>query len=66
MSAVKEPKPTARSVVRRLAAASLVLWLAGVGCFFGCEMGVAEAAEAGGQQTAVAQEDSCPAFAGHD
>ncbi len=67
MPAVKEPKPTARSVVRRLAAASLVLWLAGVGCFFGCEMGVVKAAaEAGGQETAAAESDSCPAFAGHD
>jgi hypothetical protein len=25
-------------VARRLTAAALVLWLAGVGCFFGCEM----------------------------
>ena len=67
MSAVKEPKPTARSVVRRLAAASLVLWLAGVGCFFGCEMGVVKAAaETVGRETAVEQEDSCPAFAGPD
>ena len=67
MPAVKEPKPTARSVVRRLAAASLVLWLAGVGCFFGCEMGVVKAAaETVGREAAFAREDSCPAFAGHD
>jgi hypothetical protein len=65
MSAVSEPQLTARLIGRRLAAAALVLWLAGVGCFFGCEMGVVSAAGADGR-TAVAQGDSCPAFAGHD
>jgi hypothetical protein len=65
MSAVSEPKLTARLIGRRVAAAALVLWLAGVGCFFGCEMGVVSAAKAD-EQAAAAQGDSCPAFAGHD
>ena len=65
MPVVSEPKNIARLIVRRLAAAALVLWLAGVGCFFGCETGVASAAE-GDKQESAARADSCPAFAGHD
>ena len=67
MHAVSEPKPKAPVIVRRLTAAALVLWLAGVGCFFGCEMGVvsAVAAEAD-EREAVEQTESCPAFAGRD
>ncbi len=65
MPDVFEPRLTARSIVRRLTAAALVLWLGGVGCFFGCDMGVVSAAESDGQMT-TAQADSCPAFAGHD
>ena len=66
MSAVSEPKPKASVIVRRLTAAALVLWLAGVGCFLGCEMGVVSAAAEAVEQESVAQGDSCPAFAGHD
>lgn len=53
-------------IVRRLTAAALVLWLAGVGCFFGCEMGVVSAAAEADKRGAVEQPESCPAFAGHD
>ena len=66
MSAVSEPKLTTSVIVRRLTAAALVLWLAGVGCFFGCEMGVVSAAAEAAGQESLAQGDSCPAFAGHD
>ena len=43
-----------------------MLWLAGVGCFFGCEMGVVSAATEVDEGEAVEQPESCPAFAGHD
>lgn len=68
MQAVSGPKLTASVIVRRLAAAALVLWLAGVGCFFGCEMGVVSAAEAEAVESSprAARADSCPAFSGHD
>jgi hypothetical protein len=67
MLAVSEPKLTARLIGRRVAAAALVLWLAGVGCFFGCEMGVVSAAaEEVDGQAAVEKSESCPAFAGGD
>ena len=59
------PHFKARVIARRLAAAALVLWLGGVGCLLGCEMGVVSAAAAE-EQTATTQGDSCPAFSGHD
>lgn len=67
MPVVSESKLTARLIARRVVAAALVLWLAGVGCFFGCEMGVVSAAaeEVDGQK-AFEESDSCPAFAGGD
>jgi hypothetical protein len=65
MTAVSRPKLTARLIARRLVAAALVLWLGGVGCFFGCETGVVSAAAPDGRK-AFAEADSCPAFAGHD
>ena len=69
MHAVFEPRLTARLMVRRLAAAALVLWLAGVGCFFGCEMGVVSAASAASgadEPAAMETSESCAAFAGGD
>ena len=66
MSAVTEPKLKASGIVRRLAAGALVLWMAGVGCFFGCEMGVVSAAAGADEREAVEQTESCPAFAGRD
>jgi hypothetical protein len=52
-------------MIRRLVAFVFVLWLAGVGCFVGCEMNVAAAAPKDESQ-AAAQTESCPAFSGHD
>jgi hypothetical protein len=49
---------------RRLTAAALIVWLAGVGCFFGCEMSVS--ASTADEHRAATRADSCPAFAGHD
>jgi hypothetical protein len=66
MSAVSEPKLKASVIVRRLTAAALVLWMAGVGCFFGCEMGVVSAAAEADEREVVEQPESCPAFAGRD
>jgi hypothetical protein len=51
-------------VIRRLPAIALVLWLAGLGCFLGCEMSVSAAT--GDEHKVAAQADSCPAFTGHD
>lgn len=51
-------------IARRLAACALVLWLAGVGCFFGCEMSAS--ATPADERQAGPQADSCPAFAVHD
>lgn len=51
-------------VARRLAASALVLWLAGVGCFLGCEMSVA--ASPADDSIEVTQADSCPSMSGHD
>lgn len=55
---------TIAAMTRRCAALIFVLWLAGVGCFVGCEMNVA-AAPKHESQTA-SQTESCPAFSGHD
>jgi hypothetical protein len=49
-------------VARRLAAATLVLWLAGAGCFFGCEMVTASAAARQAESTAHSRHAS----SGHD
>lgn len=66
MTAVSESKHTPVLIVRRAAAAALVLWMAGVGCFLGCEMRVVSEAAGAEAREAVAQGDSCPAFAGRD
>jgi hypothetical protein len=66
MSSVSESKLTPVSIIRRVAAAALVLWMAGVGCLFGCEMGVVSESAGVEAREAAAQEESCPAFAGHD
>lgn len=64
MPAMFAPKIKAGLVVRRLVASALVLWLAGVGCFFGCEMSASAAPS--GEHQASAKEKSCPAFSGDD
>ena len=64
MLTVFTSKASVGAVSRRLAAVALVLWLAGVGCLFGCEMD-ALAVPAGGSQ-AAAEAESCPAFSGRD
>jgi hypothetical protein len=48
---------TAR-MIRRLAALALVLWLAGFGCFMGCEMNASAAPAVQGEASETA--DSCP------
>jgi len=50
---------------RRVVALTLVLWLAGVGCFLGCEFSVSAAGNAV-ETAAAGQAESCDAFAGHD
>ena len=50
--------------IRRLAAYTLVLWLAGAGCIIGCSGEVVGAAPAD-ESPASIREDSCPAFSGH-
>jgi len=50
-------------MIRRLAVFALVLWLAGVGCFLGCEMSVSAAPVAKTEASGTA--DSCP-MASHD
>ena len=58
------PKPTKPTrMIRRVATLALVLWLAGVGCFLGCEMSVSAAPFAKSNASEVA--DSCP-MASHD
>jgi hypothetical protein len=57
--------PQINRISGRLVALTLTLWLAGVGCVIGCEMNsppppVVES------EAAVAAEDSCEAFSGHD
>jgi hypothetical protein len=64
MRSVFMPKLTVGLLSRRLLVFALVLWLAGLGCFLGCEMSVSAAT--GVEQSAAAQADSCPAFKGHD
>jgi hypothetical protein len=55
---------TIGALTRRCAAFVFVLWLAGVGCFVGCEMNVAAAP--GHEALIKSQAESCPAFSGHD
>lgn len=64
MPSMFAPTFKAGSIARRMAAATLVLWLAGLGCFLGCEMGASAADD--GEHNSAAQADSCPAFTGHD
>jgi len=52
-------------IFRRAVALTLVLWLAGVGCFLGCEFSVSAAGNAV-ETAAAGQAESCDAFAGHD
>lgn len=55
---------TIGTMTRRCAAFVFVLWLAGVGCFVGCEMNVAAAPKH--ESLTKSQTESCPAFSGHD
>lgn len=59
---VTSASPTAR-MIHRLAAIALMLWLAGFGCFLGCEMSVSAAPVGKAEASGVA--DSCP-MASHD
>lgn len=53
------------NIFRRAVALTLVLWLAGVGCFLGCEFSVSAAGNAV-ETAAAGPAESCDAFAGHD
>ena len=57
------PRSHTGGIIRRLATLALVLWLAGFGCFLGCEMSAAAAPAADSQTSAAAE--SCSAFT-HD
>jgi len=51
--------------LQRLLAVALVLWLAGIGCFFGCEFRVSAAAVV--EPSAVEEGETCATLAGgHD
>lgn len=63
MPAMIAPASQTALVIRRLAALALVLWLAGFGCFMGCEMSAAAAPASKGEAFETA--DSCP-MASHD
>jgi hypothetical protein len=57
--------PQISRISGRLAALTLVLWLAGVGCVIGCEMNISAAPVVKSEASVIAKE-SCPAFSGHD
>ena len=64
IAAMHAPQFKLGLVIRRLAALVFMLWLAGVGCFIGCEMNVAAAPKH--ESPTDSQAESCPAFSGHD
>lgn len=63
MPAMVAPASQTARMIRRLTALALVLWLAGFGCFMGCEMNASVAPAAKGVASETA--DSCP-MASHD
>jgi len=63
MPAMVAPATQTARMIRRLAALALVLWLAGFGCFMGCEMNASAAPAAKGEASETA--DTCP-MASHD